>query len=66
MTVIALHPRADHRLPGPLVPGQGQARIQGTFRSPGGGAGTMTGWLRLEGSVVVSGQLCAAGVAATP
>jgi hypothetical protein len=62
MTVIALHPRADHRPPGPLVPGQGMARIQGTFRSPCGGAGTMTGWLRLGGFVVVSGQLCAAGV----
>jgi hypothetical protein len=62
MTVIALHPRADHRLPGPLVPGQGMARIHGTFRSPRGGEGTMTGWLRLGGFVVVSGQLCAAGV----
>src|SRR3954447_26205067 len=62
MTVIALHPRADHRLPGPLVPGQGMARIHGTFRSPRGGKGTMTGWLRLGGFVVVSGQLCAAGV----
>jgi hypothetical protein len=62
MTVIALRPRADHRIPGPLVPGQGMARIQGSFRSPRGGAGTMTGWLRLGGFVVVSGQLCAAGV----
>jgi len=62
MTLIALHPRADHRLPGPLFPGQGMARIEGTFRSPRGGAGTMTGWLRLGGFVVVSGQLCAAGV----
>jgi hypothetical protein len=62
MTVIALRPRADHRIPGPLVPGRGMARIQGSFRSPRGGAGTMTGWLRLGGFVVVSGQLCAAGV----
>ena len=62
MSVIALHPRAHHRLPGPPVPGKGMARIQGTFRSPRGGAGIMTGWLRLGGFVVVSGRLCAAGV----
>ena len=62
MSVIALHPRAHHRLPGPLVPGKGTARIHGSFRSPGGGAGTMTGWLRLGGFVMVSGRLCIAGV----
>lgn len=62
MSVIALHSRAHHRLPSPVSPGKGMARIQGTFRSPRGGAGTMTGWLRLGGFVVVSGRLYAAGV----
>ncbi len=62
MSVIALHRPAHHRLPGPLVPGKGTARIQGSFRSPRGGAGTMTGWLRLGGFVMVSGRLCIAGV----
>ena len=38
------------------------ARIHATFRSPGGGFGTMTGWLRLEPFHVVSDRLCAAGV----
>jgi hypothetical protein len=39
-----------------------EARIHGTFPSPSGGLGTMTGWMRLDRFHVVSDRLCAAGV----
>lgn len=39
-----------------------EARVQGTFQSPSGRTGTMTGWLRLGRFAVVSGKLHAIGV----
>jgi hypothetical protein len=47
--------------PTPGRPLNREAR-HGTFRSPSGGFGTMTGWLRLKPFQVVSGRLCATGV----
>lgn len=38
------------------------APVRGTFRSPKGKAGTMTGWLRLDRFVLVADELHAAGV----
>ena len=39
-----------------------EARIEGTFKSPRGDTGTMSGWLRLARFVVVRGKLYAVGV----
>ena len=63
MTVIEFpRGRMDHpKNPTNALP-SGQARIYGTFRSPTGGAGTMTGWYRLGRFIAVSDKLYAVGV----
>ncbi len=62
MPVIPFPQRHRDGEPAPGRPRNRGARIHGTFRSPNGGLGTMTGWLRLERVHVVSDRLCAAGV----
>ena len=62
MPVIPRPQRHRNGEPARLRPLNLEARIYGTFRSPGGGLGTMTGRLRLERFHVVSDRLCAAGV----
>ena len=62
MSVIPSPQRHRSEEPASVRPLNREARIQGTFRSPSGGRGTMTGWLRLERFHVISDRLCAAGV----
>jgi hypothetical protein len=62
MTVIRFPQRHRNAEPAPVRPSNRKARIHGTFGSPSGGVGTMTGWMRLERFHVVSDRLCAAGV----
>src|SRR5450759_1383270 len=62
MPVIPFPQRRRHREPAPLLPPNRESRIHGTFPSPSGRVGTMTGCLRLDRFVVVSDRLCAAGV----
>ena len=62
MPVIPFPQRRRHREPAPLLPLNRESRIHGTFPSPSGRVGTMTGCLRLDRFVVVSDRLCAAGV----
>ena len=62
MPVIPFPQRRRHREPAPLLPPNRESRIHGTFASPSGRVGTMTGCLRLDRFVVVSDRLCAAGV----
>jgi hypothetical protein len=62
MPVIPLPQRHRNGEPAPAPPLNGEARIDGTFRSPSGGFGTMTGSLRLERFHVISDRLYAAGV----
>jgi hypothetical protein len=62
MPVIPFPQRHRNGEPAPLRPLNREARIHGTFPSPRGGLGTMTGWMRLDRFQVVSDRLCAAGV----
>ena len=62
MPVIPFPQRRRHREPAPLLPPNRESRIHGSFPSPSGSVGTMTGFLRLDRFVVVSDRLCAAGV----
>jgi len=62
MPVIPFPQRRRHREPAPLLPLNRESRIHGTFPSPSGRVGTMTGCLRLDRFVVVSDRLFAAGV----
>lgn len=62
MTVIAFPQRHKNREPAPARLLNRKAAIHGTFPSPSGGLGTMTGWMRLARLHMVSDQLCAAGV----
>jgi len=63
MTVIEFpRGRMDTATSSPGTPPTGEARIYGTFRSPTGGAGTMTGWYRLGRFIAVSDKLYATGV----
>ncbi len=62
MPVIPYPQRHRNGEPAAVRPSNREARIHGTFRSPSGGLGTMTGWLRLERFHVISDRLCAAGV----
>jgi hypothetical protein len=62
MPVIPFPQTRRHSEPAPVLPPNRESRIQGTFTSPSGRVGTMTGCLRLDRFVVVSGRLCAAGV----
>jgi hypothetical protein len=62
MPVIPFPQRHRHGAPAPARPLNREARIHGTFRSPSGGLGTMTGSLRLDRFHVMSDRLCAAGV----
>ena len=62
MPVIPFPQRQRNGEPAPARPLNREARIHGTFRSPRGGLGTMTGWLRLDRFQVVSDRLRAAGV----
>ena len=59
MPVIPFPQRHRSREPAPVRPLQREARIHGTFRSPSGGLGTMTGWMRRDRFHVVSDRLCA-------
>jgi len=59
MTVIAFRPRAA---PGLVPTPAGQPRVSGTFRSPRGGAGKMTGSLRLQRLVLVPHGASVTGV----
>lgn len=62
MPVIPFPQRRRHREPAPLLPPNRESRIHGSFPSPSGSVGTMTGCLRLDRFVVVSERLFAAGV----
>ena len=62
MPVIPFPQRHWNGEPAPVRPPNREARIHGTFPSPSGGLGTMTGWMRLDRFHVVSDRLCAAGV----
>jgi hypothetical protein len=62
MPLIPFPQRHQDEAPAPVRSPHREARIHGTFRSPSGGLGTMTGWMRLERFHVVSDRLCAAGV----
>ena len=62
MSVIQFPQRHKDGAPAPVRSPHREARIHGTFRSPRGGLGTMTGWMRLDRFQVVSDRLCAAGV----
>jgi hypothetical protein len=62
MPAIPSPPPHRNEEPAPARPLNREARIHGTFPSPNGGLGTMTGWLRLERFLVTSDRLCAAGV----
>ena len=62
MPVIPSPQRHGNEEPTPVPPLNRAARIRGTFRSPSGGIGMMTGWLRLGRFHVVSDRLWAAGV----
>lgn len=55
-------PRRQTPDAGRTPPPTGEARICGTFRSPTGGAGTMTGCYRLGRFIAVSDRLYATGV----
>lgn len=62
MVVIPFPQRHRYREPAPILPLNRESRVHGTFPSPSGRVGTMTGCLRLDRFVVVSDRLCAAGV----
>ena len=62
MPVIPFPQRHRSREPAPVRPLNRAARIHGTFRSPTGGLGTMTGWMRLDRFQVASDRLCVSGV----
>ena len=62
MPVTPFPERHRNAEPAPLRPLNREARICGTFRSPSGGLGTMTRWMRLDRFHVVSDRLCAAAV----
>jgi hypothetical protein len=62
MAVIPFPQRERYRESVPRPPLNRESRINGTFTSPSGRVGTMTGCLRLDRFIVVSGRLCAAGV----
>jgi len=61
MTVIPFRQRHTGGESAPVL-ALTKASIRGTFRAPSGKTGTMTGWLRLQRFVLVSDQLCAAGI----
>lgn len=52
MTVIAFRPRPRPRRGGPRTPDGDSTAITGSFRSPRGRAGSMTGHLRLQRLVI--------------
>ena len=54
MAVIPFPQRPRHGEPAPVRPLNREARIHGTFRSPSGGLGTVTGWMCLDRFHVVS------------
>ena len=54
MPVIPFPQRPWSVEPAPVRPLNHEARIHGTFRSPSGGLGTVTGWMRLDRFHVVS------------
>ena len=62
MAVIPFPQRERYGESAPRPPLNRESRINGTFPSPSGRVGTMTGCLRLDRFIVVSGRLCAAGV----
>ncbi len=62
MTVIPFRQRHTGPESAPVLTLIRKAAIRGTFRAPNGRTGTMTGWLRLRRFVLVSDQLCAAGI----
>jgi len=62
MPVIPFPQTRRRKEPAPSLPPNREFRIHGTFPSPSGRVGTMTGCLRLDRFVVVSDRLCAAGV----
>jgi hypothetical protein len=62
MPVISSPQRHGNEEPAPGRALNREARVHGTFHSPSGGFGTMTGSLRLERFHVISERLYAAGV----
>ncbi len=62
MPVIPFRQRHTEGESAPVLALIRKAAIRGTFRAPSGRTGTMTGWLRLRRFVLVSDQLCAAGI----
>ena len=62
MAVIPFPQRERYGESAPRPPLNRESRIHGTFPSPSGRVGTMTGCLRLDRFVMVSDRLCAAGV----
>ena len=62
MAVIPFPQRERYGESAPRPPLNRESRINGTFPSPSGRVGTMTGCLRLDRFVVVSDRLCVAGV----
>ncbi len=62
MTVIPFRQRHTGGESAPVLALIRKAAIRGTFRAPSGRTGRMTGWLRLRRFVLVSDQLCAAGI----
>jgi hypothetical protein len=62
MAIIPFPQRDRYGESVPRPPLNRESRINGTFPSPSGRVGTMTGCLRLDRFIVVSGRLCAAGV----
>jgi len=62
MPVIPFPQRHRYGESAPVPPPNRESRIRGTFPSPTGRVGTMTGCLRLDRFVMVSDRLCASGV----
>ena len=62
MPVIPFPQRHRYRESAPVPAPNRESRIHGTFPSPTGRVGTMTGCLRLDRFIMVSDQLCASGV----
>jgi len=62
MPVIPFPQRHRYRESAPVPAPNRESRIHGTFPSPTGRVGTMTGCLRLDRFIMVSDKLCASGV----
>jgi hypothetical protein len=62
MPVIPFPQGHRYRESAPVPAPNRESRIHGTFPSPSGRVGTMTGCLRLDRFIMVSDQLCASGV----